>query len=108
MLFAYDSFKLEPSSLNTVRQIAGALEILELDSSATVRVIGHTDSQGSAAYNQQLSERRADAVKQQIQTLLDAAVKFESIGKGEQELRYLGDDENDHRRNRRVEIVVVQ
>lgn len=108
VLFGYDSFELEPGSLNTVRQIAGALEILNLKESATVRIVGHTDSQGSATYNQRLSERRAEAVKEQIRTLLDISIKLESIGMGEKELRYLGTGKNDHRRNRRVEIVVIQ
>lgn len=70
-------------------------------------LVGHTDKQGTLEYNQGLSERRAEAIKQQL--LADFPVLQGTLttqGKGETTLKYCGDNESDHQRNRRVEIVM--
>ncbi len=46
--------------------ITNAVKVLKLNPSLTVEIQGHTDSTGSAAYNQRLSERRAQAVKDEL------------------------------------------
>ncbi len=52
----------------------------------TIQVTGHTDTSGSAAYNQKLSERRAEAVKAElIQRGVNPAL-IRTVGKGENEL----------------------
>lgn len=50
----------------------------------TVQVIGHTDSTGPEAYNQGLSERRAQAVIDYLRSI-GSTVNMEAIGKGESE-----------------------
>jgi outer membrane protein OmpA-like peptidoglycan-associated protein len=72
----------------------------------TVRVVGHTDSMGVPASNQQLSERRAAAVQahMQGQGLERARVAIE--GKGEREPVASNADEAGRQQNRRVEIFV--
>lgn len=52
-------------------------------SSAKLRITGHTDSRGSEAYNQALSERRAKAVKQYLVGKGAKASNLEAVGKGE-------------------------
>lgn len=72
----------------------------------TVRVVGHTDSMGAPANNQQLSERRAAAVQahMQGQGLERGRVAIE--GKGEREPVASNADEAGRQQNRRVEIFV--
>jgi outer membrane protein OmpA-like peptidoglycan-associated protein len=74
--------------------------------STEVWIIGHTDTVGSDAYNEALSIRRADRVRQ---ALLKLGVPAESIvikGMGKRELLVQTPDRTDEPRNRRVEISV--
>jgi OOP family OmpA-OmpF porin len=57
--FEFDSAKLTASSTATLND---AVKILKRHAGTKVEIAGHTDSQGSADYNQGLSERRAQAV----------------------------------------------
>ncbi|MCK4840472.1 MAG: OmpA family protein [Methylococcales bacterium] len=62
-----------------------ATKVLRLNPSLTVEIQGHTDSQGSAQYNQNLSERRANSVKYLlIKNGIDAS-RLVTIGFGEAE-----------------------
>jgi outer membrane protein OmpA-like peptidoglycan-associated protein len=71
---------------------------------ASIRVVGHTDSVGTDAYNQGLSERRASSVVEYLLTQGLAPGKLTSEGKGESEP--VADNETDEGRaqNRRVEL----
>jgi OOP family OmpA-OmpF porin len=62
-----------------------AARILADNPNVRVTVEGHTDSIGSDAYNQRLSERRARAVKQYLVSKGVAADRLETVGKGEKE-----------------------
>jgi OOP family OmpA-OmpF porin len=62
-----------------------AAQILKDNSSIRVTIEGHTDSIGSDAYNQRLSERRANAVKQYLVAKGVMADRLETVGKGEKE-----------------------
>lgn len=79
-----------------------------LKDSQQVWLIGHTDKKGENSYNMKLSKHRAKAVKQ---ALIHSNKKLVSIlktqGKGEDQLKYFGDNEDDHRLNRRVEINIL-
>lgn len=71
-------------------------------------LIGHTDKKGDNAYNMGLSKSRADAVKKALvnyNSALNNVLRTE--GKGEEELKYQGDDEADHQLNRRVEMQLM-
>lgn len=71
-----------------------------------IRVEGHTDLRGSSEWNQALSERRARNVARALVALgLDRA-RLESVGFGEAHPRTLGEGEDEHQLNRRVEFVV--
>jgi outer membrane protein OmpA-like peptidoglycan-associated protein len=70
ILFDVNSDRIKPQSLGLIREIAQALQ----ESPAVkVRITGHTDSDGNAAANLELSKRRAQAVK-------EALVKTYNIG----------------------------
>jgi outer membrane protein OmpA-like peptidoglycan-associated protein len=63
ILFEFDSDKLKTESDKTLEELVKALSS---DPSLSVYVVGHTDNQGSLAYNQGLSERRASAVVEKL------------------------------------------
>lgn len=108
VLFEFDSDQLSAASLKTVAQLGAAISALNLADQDSVKIVGHTDSQGSEAYNLALSLRRAESVLRQIKIISEVDSELVASGKGESELRYKGKDQNDHRRNRRVEVVVVR
>ncbi|AKF06649.1 OmpA family protein [Sandaracinus amylolyticus] len=72
-----------------------------------VRVEGHADTRGDAEYNQELSERRAEHVRDELVELGMPSEIIEVVGYGTQRPRDTRDTEEAHARNRRVEFVVV-
>ena len=70
--------------------------------------MGHTDSRGRAAYNQDLSERRAQSVRAFIlQRQQDLQDRLEARGDGENRLLTQEDTDLAHALNRRVEVQVL-
>ena len=67
-------------------------------------IIGHTDTKGSKYYNQKLSLKRADTVKNILisEGILETKIKI--LGKGEESLAVITPDEIRHPANRRAEI----
>lgn len=112
VLFEFDSARLTPQSLDTIGQLATALASLELGAQDTVMVVGHTDARGSRSYNMTLSRERAKAVadvlQEEMATQGAPALDLLFQGRGESELRYSGEQADDHRRNRRVEVIISQ
>lgn len=101
VMFAFDSAELT-SSAHT--QLQGLMSKLNSPGVTSVKVIGHTDSQGTDAYNQALSERRASSVAEYLINQGLAPSKVTSQGRGESEP--IADNETDAGRaqNRRVEL----
>jgi outer membrane protein OmpA-like peptidoglycan-associated protein len=109
VLFDYDQSQLRPDAAATLDRIAQAIAYFQ---DAPVRVAGHTDSQGPDAYNQQLSEDRAQSV---VDYLVGTGVdggRITAEGFGESQPiapneNADGSDNPDGRaQNRRVEIVL--
>lgn len=73
-----------------------------------IEIQGHTDSKGTDAYNQKLSERRAQSVVQYLEDKGVAGSRMEAVGYGES--RPVADNATDEGRelNRRVELKVVE
>ena len=71
-----------------------------------VHAVGHTDSTGSDAYNQSLSERRADAVASYLRSQGVAGNRLYATGRGESEPRASNSTEEGRRLNRRVELFI--
>jgi outer membrane protein OmpA-like peptidoglycan-associated protein len=72
--------------------------------SASVRIVGHTDSSGSASYNQKLSECRADAAKANMVGKGVAEGSISTSGKGESELMVQTGDGVKEPQNRRATV----
>ena len=90
------------------RVVAEAAEAYRLTGDARVVVTGHTDTTGSAAYNLELSERRADLVANELVDQGVPATDITTVGVGETDLLVPTADGVDEPRNRRVEILVPQ
>ncbi len=74
---------------------------------SSVRVVGHTDSDGAASYNQGLSERRANAVADLIQAGGVPFNRIATLGRGEEQPVASNLTPEGKQANRRVEIVVI-
>src|SRR5262245_21453843 len=81
-----------------------AAEQLQASPSARVSVIGHTDSVGGEAYNQKLSERRAEAVVQYLANHGIDRSRLEASGAGESQPVASNDTADGRAQNRRVEL----
>ncbi len=79
-LFAFDSAELRMPQTK-LDQIAQTLSAGNFNGNITVS--GHTDRLGSDAYNQKLSQRRADAVKNYLTSKGVGADRLSAVGKGE-------------------------
>jgi len=104
ILFATDSFAVRTDLRRDLNAVAGNLQAYP---NSTIQIVGHTDSDGDAAYNQQLSERRANSI---ADVLLDAGIPFSRIqtfGRGESQPVASNLDPSSKARNRRVEIVIL-
>jgi outer membrane protein OmpA-like peptidoglycan-associated protein len=71
-----------------------------------VLVVGHTDSTGDAAYNQGLSERRADAARNFLIGAGLLADRVTAMGRGEEEPIASNDTDAGRQANRRVEVAI--
>ncbi|MBS9778141.1 MAG: OmpA family protein [Gammaproteobacteria bacterium] len=77
-----------------------------LKSISSVKVVGHTDSRGSVAYNQGLSERRAATVRNYLVQLGVPANMISAYGEGEMSPVATNDTAEGRQQNRRVNITV--
>lgn len=82
--FDFDSDRVLPSNTPILNNAVNYIK----SSDASYKVIGGTDTKGSAAYNQRLSERRANSVKNYLIQNGVTSNKLEAIGKGETDLKY--------------------
>ena len=103
--FAYDRSDIQPQFRPVLDEIA---ETLAAYPSTLIDVHGHTDSTGTAEYNQQLSERRARSVADYLVGRGVQPVRIATLGHGETRLLVTPElSEADRQANRRVEIRVV-
>lgn len=89
------------------RSLAEDIAVLKANPEVRIRVDGHTDSDGSAAYNRALSLRRAEAVRDYLVAQGLDADRFEVEGFGESKPIAPNDSAANKRRNRRVELTIL-
>lgn len=99
--FDYDSDALRPESAPVLDALADGLRSA---GAARIAIEGHTSSEGSDAYNQSLSERRAAAVVAALVERGIAAPRLSAVGRGEAAPIASNDDEAGRSLNRRVEV----
>lgn len=103
-LFDFDKASLGPRNRELLSRIAG---VLLVSHGYHLFVYGHTDDVGTQEYNQQLSERRALAVRGYLVEAGVSADIVEAKGFGKSSPRAKGTSRSARRKNRRVEIGVV-
>ena len=106
ILFYFNEARIKEESFPVLDAVKGV--VLAHPEIVRLRVEGHTDSQGSDAYNQDLSERRALAVRQY---LIDHGVESTRLlarGYGERYPIAPNGDETGRAKNRRVEFIVLK
>ena len=102
--FGVDSTNIDAGFRNTLDQVASTLTQYE---KTYVDVMGHTDSTGSDAYNQTLSERRASAVADYLSIRGVQSARLATRGYGESQPKASNLDAAGRSANRRVEIRLV-
>lgn len=101
--FDYNSAEISAKSLPSVQALGKALTNPDLKGSTFV-VAGHTDAAGSDAYNQDLSERRADSIKRYLTDKFGiAGADLVTVGYGESKLKDASHPLAEA--NRRVQVV---
>ena len=103
VLFAVNSSSLKPGAYDEMNRVA---KVLNQYPQTNITINGHTDSTGTEEYNQKLSERRADVVKNALAGMGVNPSRMTAIGYGKS--RPVADNSTEAGRlmNRRVEIVI--
>jgi outer membrane protein OmpA-like peptidoglycan-associated protein len=102
--FDFDKANIKPEYRDVLNRIAGILLTLK---GYTIAVYGYTDDIGTQTYNLQLSQRRAEAVRDfLVQTGISPTI-LSTKGFGKSDPRVPGDSEQARAANRRVEIGIV-
>lgn len=104
VLFAVDSATVSGAITSDLYALADSLNRYP---NTRVEVIGHTDDTGSAAYNQDLSQRRAAAVAQVIRNGGVTPQRVVFYGRGEDQPIASNSTESGRAQNRRVQIIIT-
>src|SRR5690606_17889051 len=102
--FAFDRAEVQPQFYPVLDNLAGTLQQYN---QTIIEVAGHTDSVGSDAYNQQLSQNRAEAVASYLNSRGIMRDRMITVGAGETRPVASNDTDAGRAANRRVEITLV-
>jgi outer membrane protein OmpA-like peptidoglycan-associated protein/predicted nucleic acid-binding Zn-ribbon protein len=104
-LFRTNSDEIEQTSYPTLAKLA---ELINASDGRQVLIVGHTDATGEAAYNQILSKRRADLIKQFFVDNFDIdAARLVTEGKGEETPIASNGTPDGREANRRVDVLLL-
>ena len=104
VLFKTDSDVLRPGAIDKLRPLAG---YLKSEPGVRVAIDGYTDSRGSDAHNQALSERRAASVRTALDAMGVVRARFVVQGHGENDPVATNATPEGMRQNRRVEVTLL-
>ena len=107
LLFDVNEATVLPAASAVLANVAPAL----IEADRSIEINGHTDATGSESYNQELSERRAQAVADELRALgVDVEMTVTGFGESQPVADNFGPDGSDdlagQRQNRRVELVI--
>src|SRR5439155_5224796 len=103
LLFDFDSDVIRGSTRQNLDALATSMAQYPGDN---VMIAGHTDAIGSDSYNQDLSERRANAAERYLAAHGVSYSRMATLGLGETEPVASNDSEDGRSRNRRVEVAI--
>ena len=104
ILFDNDSYFIKPSSYTTLDRIA---KMLNDNPNLSIRIEGHTDSNGTRESNQTLSENRAKSVMHYLRNKGIHPERLSAVGFGEEKPLDMSNNETAWAKNRRVEVVML-
>lgn len=96
--FDYDDATLRPNVREAIEEHAERLK----NNSQVVRIEGHADERGTEAYNKELGQRRAEAVRDLLISMGVSSNQIETVSYGENNPDVLGQGEAVWQKNRRV------
>lgn len=102
--FDFNSANLTPLAKTNLDKLAG---VLKSNPDTNINVYGHTDSKGTDAYNQTLSEKRANSVVSYLTAKGIAKSRLFPMGVGEKEPVASNDTDAGRAQNRRVEFAIT-
>ena len=103
LFFGFDSFGLRSETKKNLSDLASTLNKYD---DTDILIEGHTDSAGEDSYNQSLSEKRADEVKEYLVEQQVKASRVTTKGYGEKQPLTTNDTEAGRQSNRRVEVAI--
>jgi OOP family OmpA-OmpF porin len=105
VMFDFDKYNIKEEFHPRLNKV---VEVLEKNPTLKIEIEGHTDSIGSAKYNQALSERRAQAVKDYLVNKGITADRLMPVGYGLTRPIASNDTEDGRAKNRRVQLTPIQ
>ncbi len=103
-MFDVNSSVVKPGAQTEIRRVA---DVLYRYPETRIRIEGHTDSTGGEAYNQALSERRAEAVKSELVAQNIQPERIQTIGYGLTRPVATNETPEGRQLNRRVQVVII-
>lgn len=103
VFFDFDKADLKPESLSSLRRL---YDFLVQNPSVNIKIVGHTDNVGSAAYNHNLSLRRAESVRSYLVSRGLHPERALPEGRGDREPVRPNNSAENRALNRRITIVV--
>jgi outer membrane protein OmpA-like peptidoglycan-associated protein len=103
LLFAFNSDEIQSTAGENLKELAASLNRYP---DSQLLIVGHTDNVGDDAYNQGLSQRRANSAATYLAAQGVARTRLATSGKGEAEPVTSNDSEAGRQQNRRVEVAI--
>lgn len=104
VFFDFDKADLKDASVASLRRL---YDFLVLNPKLNIRIEGHTDNVGGAAYNENLSLKRAESVRSYLSQLGVSEERMEVLGKGDKSPIVANDSEENRALNRRIEVIIL-
>ncbi|MFT6995873.1 MAG: OOP family OmpA-OmpF porin, partial [Maribacter sp.] len=103
ILFDSGSANIQQQSMGIIQQI---YQVMQQDATIKLKIVGHTDADGDDNTNQELSKKRAEAVKSALVNIYNVTSdRLTTEGKGESEPVGENDTTDGKAKNRRVEFI---
>ncbi len=103
VLFDVDQSTISSSAQTKIKNLA---DVFQKYSDSYILIEGHTDASGSAEHNMELSEKRAKAVAEYLQSQNVAPGRIKTAWYGENQPKFPNDTEANKAQNRRVEFAI--